>query len=290
MAKNKWLYPMAAERAYRQALIELAHNVNDEIERIITRRYDSEDGENWRMAWLVELAQLPKQFKFSFEKAALALKAVINRVNRFNHQQFQKVFSHESGGLHIAKKEDRLPEIVRDFIQENVDLIKSIPQQQSEKVAQIIRQAVQNQTPETELIKQIKKAGKITLNRAELIAQDQVGKLNSQLTHMRQENVGIKQYRWRGTLDKRERDSHLRREGKLFSWNDLPSDGHPGQPIRCRCWAQMVLPELAELDGALFGAGGDNRRYQAEMRRRGLQPEADMPDLADDIHKAFGFL
>ena len=83
---------------------------------------------------------------------------------------------------------------------------------------------------------------------AELIARDQVGKLNGQLTEMTHTEMGLSRYRWRGVGDERERSSHVNVEGEIFSWDDPPLiDGervHPGQAIQCRCFAEPVMEDL----------------------------------------------
>lgn len=60
------------------------------------------------------------------------------------------------------------------------------------------------------------------------------------LTETRGKASGAIGYKWRGRLDARERKLHLAREGVIFKFDDPPSDGHPGQPINCRCYAELV--------------------------------------------------
>lgn len=48
-------------------------------------------------------------------------------------------------------------------------------------------------------------------------------------------------------LDERERAHHVDREGKQFDWDNPPDDGHPGEPILCRCYAEAVFPEFEDL-------------------------------------------
>jgi len=58
---------------------------------------------------------------------------------------------------------------------------------------------------------------------------------------------------WRGILDARERPEHVAREGKEFSWKNPPDDGHPGEPINCRCTAEPVLPSWEEMERRITG-------------------------------------
>ena len=88
------------------------------------------------------------------------------------------------------------------------------------------------------------KIGKTEAN-VNLIARDQVSKLNGQLTRVRQTSLGVKSYIWRTSLDERVRPTHISKEGKEFNWNEPPSDtGHPGEDYQCRCYAEPVLEKL----------------------------------------------
>lgn len=84
----------------------------------------------------------------------------------------------------------------------------------------------------------------ITETRAALIARDQIGKLHAEVNRARQQEVGVDEYVWRGAMDERERPEHRAREGKTFSWSKPPPDGHPGEPVNCRCTAEPKLDEL----------------------------------------------
>lgn len=81
--------------------------------------------------------------------------------------------------------------------------------------------------------------------RADLIARDQIAKLNGQLTYLRQTDLGINRYTWRTMGDERVRDSHAVKDGNIYSWDDPPADtGHPGEDFQCRCYAEPVLSDL----------------------------------------------
>ncbi|MEE8393530.1 MAG: phage minor head protein, partial [Rhodospirillales bacterium] len=42
-------------------------------------------------------------------------------------------------------------------------------------------------------------------------------------------------YIWRTVGDSKVRSSHAERDGKVFSWDDPPEGGHPGEAPNCRC-------------------------------------------------------
>jgi SPP1 gp7 family putative phage head morphogenesis protein len=136
-------------------------------------------------------------------------------------------------------------------------LIRTIP---GEYLGQVAR-AVNNNFKGTPLpdgrtlIQQITHLSGVSENRAKIIARDQTSKLQGILTQVRQESIGIDTYIWRNSKDQRVvgnpsgkypkgnaiHMNHWVREGKKYKWSDPPADGHPGQAILCRCWAEAVL-------------------------------------------------
>lgn len=54
------------------------------------------------------------------------------------------------------------------------------------------------------------------------------------------------QYIWRTTGDDKVRSSHAANNGKIFSWNNPPETGHPGEDYGCRCWAEPYMPRVNE--------------------------------------------
>jgi len=53
-------------------------------------------------------------------------------------------------------------------------------------------------------------------------------------------------YIWRTRRDGKVRSAHAEREGQIFSWDDPPQGGHPGEDYNCRCTAERYLPETSE--------------------------------------------
>lgn len=75
------------------------------------------------------------------------------------------------------------------------------------------------------------------LSRAKLIARDQTSKMNGAFNQARQTSLGIDRYVWQTSGDERVREEHQANDGQVFSWNDPPATGHPGEDINCRCVA-----------------------------------------------------
>lgn len=56
--------------------------------------------------------------------------------------------------------------------------------------------------------------------------------------------MGVETYVWQSAKDERVRTDQQNKQGKTFRWDDPPSGGHLGEPIRCRCTA---LPNYADV-------------------------------------------
>lgn len=161
----------------------------------------------------------------------------------------------------------RVAAAIEASVVKNVSLVKSIPEQYFSKIEQLIHKNVTEGRTGGNLIADIVALNGSTKRRAKLIARDQTAKLVSNLNMERQKQAGIIGYQWRNSKDRRVRGnpsglypdskfSHWSREGKYFLWDSMkkppiapngkpfrqpPADGHPGQPVACRCTADPVI-------------------------------------------------
>ena len=132
------------------------------------------------------------------------------------------------------------------WIDENVGLIKTIPENTLDKMRDIVYDGFANGKTTTRIVKEIRKVYGSSRRRAELIARDQTAKLNGQIQRAQQLDAGVTEYIWSTSGDERVRRSHRELNGRKFSWNDAPvnSDGrkcHPGQDYQCRCIGRPVF-------------------------------------------------
>lgn len=146
-------------------------------------------------------------------------------------------------GVNPFRGEPWLRPLAEGWIDENIKLIKSVSGRQYEDIASIVRREVMAGSSVKSIQKMILEKADMTATRAKLIAQDQTLKLHSKMTQERLKDIGVKKYIWRTVKDNRVRPEHRDREGKTYKWNDPPSDGHPGQPVRCRCRAEPVFED-----------------------------------------------
>ena len=146
----------------------------------------------------------------------------------------------------VFQGEPFLQSQMQNYVEQNVGLIKSADEKYFGEIQETVFRGARQGLPTKEISRKIRERGEVAKSRADLIARDQVNKFNGQLSKLRQTNLGVSRYRWRTSLDKRVRPAHIVRENKVFSWDDPPSDGHPGEPINCRCYAEPILEDLIE--------------------------------------------
>lgn len=143
----------------------------------------------------------------------------------------------------------------RDF---NVRLVEDANRAYSQSVRDIFTDEDNFGLPVDSLKKKLIARGDVSESRAELIARDQTLKTNAAINGARQESAGISKYIWSTSRDERVRGnpnglwpdaaiSHYDLENKIFSWDDPPEPGHPGEDYQCRCIAIPYIEELADI-------------------------------------------
>lgn len=132
---------------------------------------------------------------------------------------------------------------IDDFVAQNIDLIKSINRKLIDDSKSILINEIKAGLTIPELGEKIKDRYKVSLGRAQFIAQDQTQKLTFNATMLRHKAMGIKKYKWRTMRDERVRPECKANSNKVFSYDTPPPGGHPSQKPNCRCWAEMLLEE-----------------------------------------------
>lgn len=150
-------------------------------------------------------------------------------------------------GVDVAASDKRLPPLIDAFVDANVGLVKDIGDRVAARVESEVLRAVQDGSLHGDIAGQIEKIG-FGEERAKLIARDQVGKLYGQINATRQGELGIQKFIWRSSGDERVRDLHEELDGQEFSYAEggHPTEGLPGEPVLCRCWAEPVFDEILE--------------------------------------------
>ena len=191
-----------------------------------------------------------QRFKTALQEAETKTKFSTKTIEKAANNSYKNTLNVTKGNL--ARQKIPIhpdPQHRAQYIQQNVELIKSIPQRSFSTLARMIDQHIEaNATVET-LAKAIESRYHVSESQAKLIAVDQTQKLHSQLSRDAYQDAGVTQAYWRSLEDDRVRESHQEANGKLFDLNvGLLVDGEttfPGMPVNCRCFSEPILQKVS---------------------------------------------
>lgn len=141
---------------------------------------------------------------------------------------------------HIVTRAKYMP-YLRDKMAENVTLMRDVSIEQITQVESLLVAAWQTTDLDREaLALDIAKVQNKGLNRARLVAENEIVNVHSDLQMARFEDVGVETYVWRTSADGRVRILHNTLNGQEFTVGE-PTNAEeglpPGRPIGCRCVA-----------------------------------------------------
>lgn len=221
--------------------------------------------ENWLSIYMPDIADLPTDSNNNVIFTALGKTA--DEAKAFGDKEFQKTIEK---GIHVnpPTTSEWWDDMKSSWAENNYTLITSNAKKYVEQINNLTEQAIVNGLSPKKLKEQIMKATEgLSEKHCKLLARDQMGKLNGNITEAQMQEIGLDLYVWSTAYDDRVRDSHALMEGLLCRWDDAsvcsydngktweprPSgavDLHPGQDIQCRCVALSFYPELeAEMMG-----------------------------------------
>lgn len=261
-------YPLSAEVEYRRALRALVATLRASLLAEVDAqgpsmiaaadRYRGDDdgpvpgATGWAAILRALLERVVSGMFSSLREAEAAMVRAAQRVDGVTREEWRRLVR-ESYGVDILRNEPWLPDLLSGWEQTNLGLIRSIPATVVDQLRTEMSQAMASGTSLRNLRQMVRERTGVSASRAELIARDQVGKLTGQLAQHRQQDIGVKQYIWRTMGDERTRPTHRALNGKTCSWAKAPPEGHPGFPVRCRCYADPLLPEMTEGELQLLG-------------------------------------
>jgi SPP1 gp7 family putative phage head morphogenesis protein len=245
-------YPLGVEKSYTRELTKIAKKVNKAITQAIMPDLKKiRDNAQRELGLKKDAYENELDDVFKTARAAVVENLDDNTLKRIAEKhgldtsdknldnlrnQFKSV-----AGVDIIGSEPFLGAKVRAFVAENTRLIKGMADDALKRVEGAVYRGVTRGESLKTITDNVQKATNSTVSKAKLIARDQVSSLNSELTKIRQKENGLKKYIWSTSLDERVRDDHERNEGQIFSWDNPPSTGHPGEEIQCRCVALPVF-------------------------------------------------
>lgn len=135
-------------------------------------------------------------------------------------------------------------------IQDNVQLIRSIPRKLQLQIERTLLQQADGTADAVDLTTVLNEYGAMTADRVRLIANDQTRKLMTNMNAARMLDAGVVEYTWQhnpGAVTPR--PLHVSYNGQTFRYDDPPvidertgERGIPGQAIHCHCTMRPVLP------------------------------------------------
>jgi SPP1 gp7 family putative phage head morphogenesis protein len=263
-------YPAAAEVTYRAALRSLVAALRAELRAEFNTygpfllapasdyRGDDDAPQPGASGWADLLAQLLLRVMDRLTGQVRATETVMRlaglRAANTNLTEWRALVR-QAYGVDVLRGEPWLADQMAAWEQANLALIQSVPQGVVDQIRQQVTQAVSQGTSLRTLKGIVSERLGVGDSRAELIARDQIAKLNADLTQRRQRAIGVTRYQWQTVGDERVRASHRAHDGKFFDWAKPPAGtGHPGHDVRCRCRASPVLPGMTEAELKLLNA------------------------------------
>lgn len=274
------IYPKAIENRYKRKLSSyfkplldyvnkfLSENMEDILKGDSKERFDSIPGDTYRRmvknmeSWIsVNLPSISDSDSDLENVVYAGMKSTALELKGFQDKEFNKQLE-KSINVSIKEQADWWESMSDSWADNNYNLIRSNASAFTSKINTIVEQAVVNGTSPSELKKEIQRATTgLSDAKCKLLARDQIGKLQGQISQAQMTEVGLEMYIWSTSGDERVRDSHREMEGLLCRWDDSsvyspdggktwidrPSgaiDMHPGQDIQCRCVALAYFPEI----------------------------------------------
>lgn len=130
--------------------------------------------------------------------------STISRADAANSDEFRDSMNKAVGiDFQLITRSKGISDYLDASVAENVNLIKSIPEEYFKEVETIVLAGMKNGKAPTAIARQIQEEAGVSYRRAKLIARDQTAKLNGDLTRKRQEAAGIEFYKVRTANDRR---------------------------------------------------------------------------------------
>lgn len=246
----RFAYPDRVERDFRRELTAMIRLIRREVERQLIGRLPALADDFYRMRpdlvrqdatddeldIIIEGISVKVAEEYSDEQIARIAQRKGIEVAQFNEEVLIKGFRRVVG-VDLWFAQPWLAQEIKIFTAANTKLITSLRDDSIERVrTQVLaafRAGKRWEVLRNEILSDINPEIGNVKARANLIARDQISKLNGQLTMLRQAELGLGRYVWRTSLDERVRATHRALEGRIFRWDKPPDVGHPGWDYQC---------------------------------------------------------
>lgn len=254
--KMRHRYPTRIEKSYQYYLTSIIDEINRKIRDEFQAEIKSEirsDSVTFRNDSLASLLQKIVQISDNVISPFQTLRNISNALFNVNERNIRQTIE-KAIGVNVVPPQSEMSDMLDSWVVQNVSLVTKMTDEYLVRIQGIVGSGFRSGLSYRDVSKQLQDAVGISKRRATLIARDQIGSLNGQITQKRNEDLGIKEYVWRTVKDERvrgnpsgrypkARPSHYSREGKTYTWKDGAGsqDKHPGDGIQCRCYAESVV-------------------------------------------------
>ena len=207
--------------------------------------YTADDAWPDRIQLMLDILKETWSSREFIERAAVIAGTFVKETTQFVDRKNKAKF-----GINAFGNSEKMTNYLSAATKQNANLIKSIPEQYLNNVANTVMTAMRNGIMPREITRQLKADYEITQRRARFIARDQTAKVNGEIDERRQLDAGFEFFEWLDSDDERVRHRHeviantVTKYGKgVYRWDDLPKNDKgipikPGSDPGCRCTAR----------------------------------------------------
>ena len=257
------LHPNAGiEADYRRRLVRLVDEMATSFEHWLKAAYRANEPaiaqDATPAAELQEACErLARQWRRRFREASPELAAYFAKASASYSSAALRSILKNAGYSVDFKMTPAMRDIIRATVEQNVQLIRSIPEEYLTQVQGSVMRSVQAGRDQGSLVKDLVHHYGVTKRRAELIARSQNNLATASITRARQEEAGITEAIWSHSGGGREpRPTHVAKNGKRYKIAEGWFDPHafktkgggwrgeyiwPGQLPGCRCVSRAVV-------------------------------------------------
>lgn len=261
------MYPNAGYTArYRREIKKLIRAMNEETRSEILLLYSDKANDGMLRDLQSVMKKLREKWKKEFERRAKQMAEwLADKTQKRTRKDVQKQLKNMGFALTPNYTDAQKAEIAK-FVEESVNLIKTIPMNYLNEVQDSVRDAVERGGDRAAIHEAIKdkfdhpivnrKAGeseedalKRAERRADLIAKDQVQKVTQQMAMSNAKAYGATKGEWIHIPgEKSSRITHIHFDGQTFDLDkglydeDVGEYVLPGQLIYCMCTASFIFP------------------------------------------------
>lgn len=248
--------PLGLEQQYLKVLRTMLRQIAGAVREDVLPVVEREMSQRGALAAITQDAFIGDVDSSTFERikqlgralAGVATNAV-TRILALEGQQHTKKFlqtAKKALGVDLSAvvQDEDLATYLETAATRNAGLIQGLVDATIQRISTTVTNAVLSGGTADELKKQLVKDFKFSDSRAKLIARDQISKTNSDLNRIRHQQADLNEYIWRTSHDERVRPRHRACDGNQYEYGKpTPAEQGlpPGQPIQCRCVAQVIV-------------------------------------------------